>query len=336
MIGNKLINTTFKISAKINLPIIARTLKIHEQFPDYINSLSKNLPPRTLLYVPGDSKKKLQKSTQFKCDLIAFDLEDAVIPEQRSIARKNVLEIVSKKSDIKFENPNQLIIRFNEVQKKEGKKDIEAFLRPEILSQNQFSGILLPKVENFEDIFLIEKKIKECKKKLKIYATFETAKGIVNIKEILESNGARHEMLRGLVFGAEDYSASIGCKRTPSGNELLFARSSIVLHAAAYGLESIDMVNIHFKDDSKLISESLDAVNLGFTGKSIIHPKQIQIVQNIFSPSKSEIDNAIELLRKFEANNKGVLDFHGISADVPVVKAAIRVLLRAQIDISKV
>jgi citrate lyase beta subunit len=156
----------------------------------------------------------------------------------------------------------------------------------------------------------------------------ETAKGILNLKEI-----ASHPRLDGIIFGGEDFAASIGAKRSEGAVELLYARQAVVTACAAYGLQAIDIVTIDFKDLERVRREAELGAGLGFSGKQIIHPNQVAPVQEAFTPDDESIAYAKRLVEAFEAHQKegkGAFALDGQMIDMPLVKNAQKVLERAK------
>jgi citrate lyase beta subunit len=156
----------------------------------------------------------------------------------------------------------------------------------------------------------------------------ETAKGIINLKEF-----ASHPRLDGLIFGAEDYAASIGATRTRSGWEVLTARSTVIMHAAARDLQAIDMAFIDFRDTVNLRVESAQGAQMGFSGKQIIHPAQVQPVQEAYTPDDEAIAYARRVVETFEshqAEGAGAYELDGRMIDMPLLKVAQKVLDRAR------
>ncbi len=157
----------------------------------------------------------------------------------------------------------------------------------------------------------------------------ETALGVVNLKEIASAN----PRLQGLIFGAEDLAGNIGAVRSRAGWEIFYARSAVVTHAAAFGLQAIDMVWMDLHDIDGLREESLQGAHMAYTGKQIIHPNQVEPVQAAFTPSDELIAQAlrvIEAARQHQDAGKGAFALDGKMVDAPVVKAAERILERAR------
>lgn len=279
---------------------------------------------RALLYTPGDSRPKIEKALSLGADSICMDMEDGTAYNRKEKARKTIA-LALKEFDF---GDSEKLIRIN---------GIGTGLEEDDLAETliyQPDGVVLPKVESFEEVQWLSERIEEMElsqgwelKKIRILAVIESAKGFINLREI-----ATHPRLDALIFGAEDYAASIGATRTRGGLEILYARSKLVMHAAVNDLQAIDVVFVNFKDSVNLKIDALLGAQMGFTGKQIIHPNQVFPVQEAFSPSNVEIDYAQRLLSAFEsaeAEGVGAIDFEGKMIDMPLVKSARLVIERA-------
>ena len=157
----------------------------------------------------------------------------------------------------------------------------------------------------------------------------ESALAILNLSDICQAS----TRLSGLVFGAEDYIADIGGVRTTEGEAIFYARSVLVTNAVAFNLQSIDMVCTDYKDEKRLLEECQSGVTIGFTGKQVIHPSQVAPVQQAFSPNAAAVEQAIRIVRAYQehiARGIGAFSLDGKMVDLPVVKAAERLLSRAK------
>jgi citrate lyase beta subunit len=162
-----------------------------------------------------------------------------------------------------------------------------------------------------------------------LIAIVESARGILNLAAIAGAS----PRLQALIFGADDLAVDLGAQRTPHGWEVFYARSALVTHAAAFGLQAIDMVYVDFKDQQGLQREALQGAQLGFTGKQIIHPSQIAPVHAAFTPSDEAITEALRVLQANEINQAagiGAFALEGRMVDAPIVKAARRILERGR------
>ncbi len=156
----------------------------------------------------------------------------------------------------------------------------------------------------------------------------ETAKGILNLRKIAEAD----RRLEAIIFGAEDYAASIGARRTKEATEVLYARQAVVTACVANDLQAIDMVYIDFRDLEGLRLEAEQGAGWGFSGKQVIHPNQVPVVQEAFTPSAEEIDYAKRVVETFEASQRegrGAYALDGKMIDMPLLKNARKVLDRA-------
>lgn len=281
---------------------------------------------RALLYMPGDDLHKIQKGAALGVDTVCMDMEDGVAANRKEAARHTIVEALRS---LDFGGTERLV-RINPAGSGLEQADLEAALeaRPD--------GIVLPKVQDASQIRWLEGRIADAEAQhgwpageMAIVAIVESALGIVNLQAIA-SAGAR---LQALVFGAEDFAGDAGLTRTPEAWEVFYARSAVVTHAAANGLQAIDMVYIDFKDTEGLRREAEAGARLGFTGKQIIHPAQVAPVQEAFTPSEARIAWARRLVEAFEAHQKagkGAFALDGQMIDAPLIKNAEKVLARAR------
>ena len=161
-----------------------------------------------------------------------------------------------------------------------------------------------------------------------LLAIIETALGVVNLREIATSSAR----LQALIFGAEDLAGDMGAVRTPDAWEVFYARSAVVLHAKAFGLQAIDTPFVHLNDENGLIAETEQALYMGYTGKLVIHPKQVAPIQHTFTPSAEEIEKAKALIAAHTAHQAagtGVFQLEGKMIDMPMIRAAEAVIARA-------
>jgi citrate lyase beta subunit len=280
---------------------------------------------RALLYMPGDDRHKIEKALTLSVDCICMDMEDGVAPNRKAEARRTIATALR---ELDFGRSEKLA-RINVVGSGLETEDIQAVLpfHPD--------GLVLPKVETPEQIQWASEKIEATElacgwpvRSIRLLAGVETPKAILNLKEV-----ASHPRLDALIFGGEDYAASIGATRTPGALELLYARSAVVAACAANGLQAIDMVSIDFKDLETLSRDAHFGAQLGYAGKQIIHPNQVETVQEAFTPDQSAIESAQRLVEAFQvhqAKGSGAFALDGRMIDMPLIKAAEGVLNRAR------
>lgn len=281
---------------------------------------------RALLYMPGDDRRKIEKSTTFGVDCICMDMEDGVAMTRKVEARSVIAQAMK---DLSF-GSSERCIRINGIG-----SGLESFDLVAALSAYPDS-IVVPKIESAEQVKWVTERIEafEQSSNLKsgsicLLVGVETAKGVLHLKEIAESD----QRLQAIIFGAEDFAASIGAKRTNDATEVLYARQAVVTACAANDLQAIDMVFINFRDNEGLRVEAEQGAGFGFSGKQIIHPNQVAIVQEAYTPSADAIEYAKRIVESFETSQregKGAYALDGKMIDMPLLKNAQKVLDRAQ------
>lgn len=281
---------------------------------------------RALLYTPGSDLHKIEKAISLNVDCICLDLEDGVAATQKEVARETISEVLISQDFGKSER----LVRINPVGSGLENDDLEAIL------PSKPDGIVLPKVTGVEQIIWLIGQISAHFKEnewspdiMAIFVIIESALAIVNLREIASSDPS----LDVLIFGAEDLAADVGSQRSNSAWEIFYARSKVVTYAAAYGLQAIDMVYLDFTDPTGLRVQANQGSKLGYVGKQVIHPDQVDIVQNIFTPDKKSIDAANEILEAYAAYQEagqGAFSVDGKMIDAPVVKSAQNIIERAK------
>jgi citrate lyase subunit beta-like protein len=252
-------------------------------------------------------------------------MEDSVAFNRKLEARQTIAGALG---ELDFGRSERLV-RINPVGSGLEADDLET-----ILPQHP-EGIVLPKVESVGQLAWVSGRIEAAESEhgwpansIHLLAIAESARALLNLKEI-----AAHPRLEALIFGADDYAVSLGATRSRAGWEVLHARSRVVMHAAAFNLQAIDMVFIDFRDTVSLKVEAAQGAQMGFSGKQIIHPNQVQPVQEAFTPSDQAIAEARRIVEAFEhheAQGTGAFALDDRMIDMPTVKAAQGVLERAK------
>jgi citrate lyase subunit beta/citryl-CoA lyase len=281
---------------------------------------------RTMLYVPGNNAGMVRDAGIYKADCIMFDLEDSVSINEKDSARFLVFQGLTTLSY----PGKELVVRINDPHTQIGKDDLDAIVR------TRKAVIRLPKTETAEDVIFCASLITDIEKKIggeigstRMMAAIESAAGVLNAKEIAMSS----DRLIGIAIGAEDYVTDLKTNRSPEGIELLFGRSMVLLAARAAGIDAIDTVYSDVNNEEGLRKETALIKQLGFDGKSIINPRQIKIVHEVFTPSEKEIQNALAVLGAIleaERKGSGVISLNGKMIDKPVVTRAENVLSLAR------
>ncbi|MCL6512763.1 MAG: CoA ester lyase [Anaerolineae bacterium] len=281
---------------------------------------------RSLLFMPGDSLRKIEKGAQLPADSIVMDLEDAVAPGNKALARRTTHDALRT---LDFGRRERLV-RVNAWPSGYFQDDVAETIagRPD--------GYVIPKVSSAEDLSAARDFIAAQAHRhgldagaIALLAIVETARGVMNLREIAQLGPP----LQALIFGADDLAADIGAVRTPSSVEVLYARSAVVIAAAANALQAIDIVFFDLNDLIGLEEECRFGRQLGYTGKMVIHPRQLDVVNRAFSPTAEEIARAqriAQAAQEHAAEGVGAFALDGRMVDGPIIKQAERVLMRAR------
>lgn len=263
---------------------------------------------RSLLFVPGSRPERFGKALAAGADIVCIDLEDAVAPEGKAAARSASIAFIAGQGA-----PASLWLRINPVRSKVGLADLLAVLDSPVAP----ATLMLPKLTDAADLALLDEVIGD--RDITLVPLIETAAGLRNAAAIATS-----KRVRALLFGAVDLSAELGC--TLDWEPLLHARATLVAAAAEGGVGVFDVPHIDVADADGLRAGTLRAKALGFTGRACIHPAQVAVVNAVFTPTDAEIARARRVLDAFEQAGGGVALLDGKLIEIPVVRAARRVL----------
>jgi len=276
------------------------------------------VPRMIWLYTPGSNLSRIEKALNLPVDCLILDLEDSIPANEKKNSREKLSQILKK-------YPIRIIevgVRINGHETEYEEEDIEKLipLNPDF--------IVIPKIENEQDLNDTINKISKVEShsaleggNIKIFCIIETAKAIMNLEKIVFS----HTRLNGVMFGAEDFTLDLGVERTREGKELFYARAKIAVCCAGARKEAIDTVFPDLQDEEGLIAETKEISSMGFTGKAIIHPSQIEPVKRGFTPSPSRLKVAKQQVNAFEeALGRGIaaVSVNGKMVDFPVYERA--------------
>ena len=280
---------------------------------------------RSSLYVGGTSPARMIQAGFLEADCLVYDLEDSVPAGEKDAARFLVC------SAITYQRPadKTVIVRVNGLYSKELEEDLKAVVRA------RPDAIRIPKTETEEEVRRIDGQITELEEKegipvgsIRLWCNIESWKGLLNAREI----ACASPRIEALALGAEDFTASIGAKRTREGTEILYARSMMVLACREAGISAQDAVFSDIRDPEGFAKDLETARTLGFDGKTCIHPSQVRPVNACFTPSPREIQQAkrvIDALKKAEKDHTGVCLLDGSMVDRPMALRARMILDRA-------
>jgi len=275
---------------------------------------------RSVLFSPGDQPDLMRKAPNTGADVVVFDLEDAVAPEQKDDARVAVNDVLT---DPDFAPDCEVCVRVNPVGMGAG-EDVDAVLA----GGSAADSVMLPKAGDSEDVETLGRLLAEEDAEAPVLALVESARGVLNAQEIAVAGPTD-----ALVFGAEDLSADIGAARTDEGTEVLHARETVVLAASAADVDAIDTVYTGIEDTEGLAEETRFAAGLGFDGKMAIHPGQVDPINDAYTPAQEDVEWAervLEAKRDADEAGRGVFRVDGEMVDAPLIAQAERVLKRAR------
>ncbi|ACL69226.1 HpcH/HpaI aldolase/citrate lyase family protein [Halothermothrix orenii] len=286
----------------------------------------KNKLRRSMLYIPANNPGMIQDAFIYGADAILFDLEDSITLTEKDAARYLLCNALQ---ELDF-GQAEIVVRINPLNTEYGRNDLE------VIVPAKPDAIRVPKVETGEQIKKIDSLLGKLERKagitrgsIEIMAMIETARGVLNAREIAKAS----PRITALNLGAEDLTADLGVRRSDEGIELLYARSQIIYAAAENGIDIIDTVYSDVENITGLKEEAIMSKRLGFTGKSVIHPKQIEIVNSVFTPSTEEIKEAEKIVKRaLEAEKRGfgVVTVDGKMVDIPVIERAKKLLDRVE------
>lgn len=265
------------------------------------------------LFVPGNSERKIEKGIQSDADVIILDLEDAVPSHEKAFARTIIKETLEKLEDIIPDK--KVFVRINSITTPWFFDDLN------LINSVNVNGIMIPKSESDIDIKVIDEKVV---REVEIIPLIETAKGVLNCGQIIQSS----TRVKKVSFGSVDFALDIGTDWTNSGEERKQAMGQIVLSSRAFGAEApIDAV-FPVLDNEELFVEDVNyGKKVGFSGKMIIHPKHIKLVKDVYQPTPEKLEWSKKVVDRYEnTDDIGAIELNGKLIDLPVYKLAKKLL----------
>jgi len=290
-----------------------------------MNTDARSRLRRTMMFVPGNSPKMINNAELYGADTIMFDVEDSIAASQKDAAR---LMVKYALKSLSF--GCETAVRINHVtQTLFGVDDLKAILpsKPDL--------IRLPKTESVDEVRLVTRMIEEVEKRegfsegsINIICAIESVRGLYEVRAI-----AKEPRVIAIALGGEDFIADLRTQRTARGIELYHARSQILMAARDAGIQAIDTVFADVYNLEGFRQEVTDSKDMGFDGKSVVHPMQIGIVHDIYTPTEQQIAHAVKVLACYKdavENNRGVLTVDGKMIDRPIVVRAERIVAQAK------
>ena len=271
-----------------------------------------NQKMRSMLFAPGNKYELLQKFSKIQPDIAIIDLEDAVPDSEKQVARENLQKYAQEDK-----TAATTYVRVNALVSQHFEEDIRSI-------PPQIAGIVIPKVNDASDIERATQAIERNSVSAKILVGIETVKGLMSVQDIFGTAS-----VFAAYFGAEDYVHDLGGLRTDGNDEVLFARTQIGISSRLFGVPVVDQIVADFSDSERFMKEAQQAKSLGFTGKLCIHPSQVPLANQSFSSTPEEIQQAIELLKVYDAavaNGTASIVHNGQMVDEALAKQARRIL----------
>ena len=282
-----------------------------------MNHNSNTQPRRSFIFTPGLKPEMYPKALKCGTDMVCIELEDGIAPQDKEIARNLALKLFQQKQE---NDGVERILRINCLREKFGIDDINAILE----TDSPPPALMIPKVKTSDEIILLDNLLSERGHDCRIHVMIETNEGLENTYQIANCSNR----IDALFFGGVDMSAELRCEN--KWEPLLYARSRIVHAAASAGIDAIDVPYLNLEDLEGMRKEAILAKELGFSGKGSIHPKQIPILNQVFTPSDTVIKNAKRVTSTFEKADTGLVVIDGKLIEKPVLREMYRILSIAE------
>lgn len=287
--------------------------------------------PRAPLFVPAHVDRLTDKALQLAVEALVLDLEDAVPPGQKALARERAAALIGRRPGFSYVRINAVAPRRPGFASPLGEDDLAAVLVPGL------RGIVLPKTESARDVIVVDAQLRALERlrglepgSVQLLGLVESARGVAQLGDIVQAAVSRPWCL---CYGAGDYTADIGAGWTDLETESQTARSLLVMASASAGLPPpIDSAFPNVEDSQAFRASARNAQVLGFHGKFAIHPSQVAVVQAVFRPTPEQVDWAqrvLEALAAAEAEGRGAFMVDGRMVDYPIVERARRIMLES-------
>jgi citrate lyase subunit beta/citryl-CoA lyase len=282
---------------------------------------------RSLFFAPANRHDLIAKFPRFRADYYVIDLEDGTPPSEKASARTQLKSAIDALREKRVEG--RVLVRVNEPSSEHYIRDIQAAVACDI------DGLVIAKLENQDQLFpachSIEhaRRADDAKRRVTIMGGIESMRGVINVAALVSA----HPLVDAVYFGAEDFASDIGGRRTPQGLEVLYARSQVVLAARAAGVVALDQAVADIRDDELYRRDAETGRDLGYQGKICLLPRQVEICNQVFSPSAAEVEAAHRLISAYAAATAtgiGTIEFEGKMIDGPLLKRAEAIVAMAR------
>ena len=269
---------------------------------------------RSVLYMPGINQKAMDKALNLDCDAVVLDLEDAVEVSKKEDSRQLVIRQIENNDY----GPRVVVVRVNDLGTKWGEQDVAA------VANLPIQAILVPKVSEIRDISRVVDLLNRLGSELPIWIMVETPLAIININEL-----ARQPRVTALVMGTSDLVVDLCAEHLEERQNISYALQRSIIAARAFGKKILDGVHLDFRDLDSLRNVCRLGKSMGFDGKTLIHPDQIPVANDAFSPSEAELDKAkrvIDAWRSAQTRGSGVVEVDGTLVESLHVEEAKRLI----------
>jgi (S)-citramalyl-CoA lyase len=280
-------------------------------------------PRRSILFLPANRPDRYPKALASGADSVCVDLEDAVGPEFKAEAREALVRLLATRPD----HPAELIVRINPARSEIGLRDLLALV--ETAGSHPPDAVMLPKLSGPDEVAWVAELLEPGHPSVELIAMIETARGLEAAAEIASAS----PKVSALILGGVDLSAELGSTRDWA--PMLYPRSRVVHAAALARIAAVDLPYLDVTDLAGLERETKLSKSLGLTGRTAVHPTQVEPIQRIFSPTAEEVDRARRVIEAYEKNQGGVLLVDGKLIERPVILAAQRILASAALTPSE-
>ncbi len=278
--------------------------------------LSKLKVRRSFIFTPGLKPEMFSKALDSGADMVCIELEDGIAIKDKDEARSNTINALKT---LQIKNDVELVVRVNCQRTKHGLLDLEALISSKI----KIKAIMLPKVKTPDEISFIDDLLTDCNLDTDLHVIMETNEALENIYDIAHSS----KRIVALYFGGVDMAAELRVEN--SWKNLVYARSKLVHAGASVGADVIDVPYLDLENMDGMKKEAELVRDLGFTGKGSIHPKQINILNEVFTPDQNEIDKAKKIIDQFNESDTGLVVIDGKLIEKPVLREMQRKILIA-------
>jgi len=268
---------------------------------------------RSFIFVPGLRPEMFPKALKTGVDMVCVELEDGIAPKDKSEARQKALELFRQ---TQVNDGVERILRINSIRERFGIEDLNSILT----AKTPPPAIMMPKVRTPDEVILVDQLLSEAKHPTRIHVIIETNEGLEAAHDIARSS----KRIDALFFGAIDMAPELRCEN--SWQNLLYARSRVVHAAASAGLDVIDVPHLDLDDMDGMRIAAEQARDLGFAGKGSIHPKQISVLNEVFTPPPAKIEKARRVIKEFEAADTGLVVIEGKLIEKPALREMYRIV----------